>query len=147
MQFLSGSGARIYGISTILAFLTGLMSFVSWVAAAMFAGTNRLFARIVWLVFGARTICNLIAIISLGSRRSFPSGFAIASSSAVSILCGYALIFLTSGQQVADPLYFTSAHFGLGVGDHAVCLQRHSSGALDSSISATQHLEVTPWQP
>src|SRR6201989_1272493 len=108
MQFLPGSGARIYGISTILGFLTGLMSFVSWFAAAMFAGTNSLFAWIVWLILGAWTICNLIAIISPGSRRSFPSGFAIASSSAVSILCGYALIFLTSGQQVDEPLYFTA---------------------------------------
>jgi hypothetical protein len=108
MQFLTGSVARIYGISTILAFLTGLMEAVSWVAAAMFAGTNSLFAWIVWLILGAWAICNLIAIISLGSQKSFPLGFAIAGSSAVSVVCGYALILLRSGQQVNDPLYFTA---------------------------------------
>jgi hypothetical protein len=109
MQLLKGSGARIYRISTVLAFVTGLMAFVPIVAAAIFAGAaTSLIGCIFLLVTGAWMVCNLIAIIFLGSRKSFPSGCAIAGSSAVSLLCGYGLILLASNQQVNDPLYFTA---------------------------------------
>jgi hypothetical protein len=109
MQSLTGSGARIYGISTILAFVTGLMPFVPLVAASVMAiAANLPVGYIFGLIAGTWLTCNLIAIAHLGSQKSFPLKVAIVGSSIVLFLCGYALILLMSGQQVNDPLYFTA---------------------------------------
>ena len=109
MQLLTGIGARIYEISAFLAFVTGLMAFVSILTAAMFAGgATTLIGCIFLLITGTWMICNLIAIDFLWFRKRFPLKFAIVRSSLVSLICGYGLILLASGRQVDDPLIFTA---------------------------------------
>jgi len=104
MQLLTGIGARIYEISVFLAFVTGLMAFVSILTAAMFAGgATTLIGCIFLLITGTWMICNLIAIDFLWFRKRFPLKFAIVRSSLVSLICGYCLILLASGRQVDDP--------------------------------------------
>jgi hypothetical protein len=107
VQFLTASGRVLYGISTVLAFLTGLMPFAILLSAAAFAGAHNLFTLVIWLITGTWLICNLIPIIFLGSRNSLASVFATVGSSVVFVFCGYAL-FVSITHDVADPLYFTS---------------------------------------
>jgi hypothetical protein len=109
MQLLIGGSARIYGISTILAFITGLMPFAPLLAATVMAiAAKSPVGCILGLIAGAWLICNLVTIAYLGSRKSFPLMFAIGGSSIVFLLCGFGLFLLASApQKLYDPLYFT----------------------------------------
>jgi hypothetical protein len=96
-----------YGVSSVVAFVTGLMPFAILLAAAVFAGGS-LVALILWVLTGAWAFCSVVPILFLGSQKSFAPGLAIAGSSMVVLLCGYALIMLSTHHQVSDPLYFSS---------------------------------------
>ena len=99
----------IYLISTLLAAVTGLMPMTPFVAATMLAmAANAPIGYIFLLITGAWVICTLMAIGMVGSSRRSHLWFSIASSSIVSLLSGYGVILLATGQKLYDPLYFTA---------------------------------------
>jgi hypothetical protein len=102
MQFFTKPGYIVYGLSTLLAFVTGCMPFLLLLIAAAFVGASDKWNRLFLVALGAWVLCFLIPLIFLASRTKVPAWLAIIGSFAIVVYCAYALVTIRPGN--ANPV-------------------------------------------
>jgi hypothetical protein len=103
MKLFSGEGYFVYGVSSITAFVSGLMPFLILLSAAAFAGASDNWTHLFELALGIWALCFVVPLVLIASRFRFAPWFAVVGSSLMVLYCAYWLLVVAKHGQ-SNPL-------------------------------------------